>query len=339
MTALAVTETLRYTCPRCAADVASVGDAYGCEPCKATYPVVLGIPDFRVAPDPWISLEDDREKAMRLAEVSAELSLEETVRAYWGMTPGTPAAQAERFVRYVMDADHRSREWLSLVERDGASDLVSETPWLEIGAGTGDLLVAAAARGYRMIGVDIAMRWLVVARRRAELAGVSSWLVCCNGEHLPFADGSFGRVLSVGTLEHCRSADDTIGEARRVLRKHGVLSARTVNRFTLLREPHVGVWGVGFVPRRWADAYVRMWSRERYLHHRPLSARELRLALRRERFVDARVVPAAPLGADRERLGRLQFAMPAYDRLRRAPVVGSALAWVAPLLEIRGKVS
>jgi len=61
--------------------------------------------------------------------------------------------------------------------------------------------------------------------------------------------------------------------------------------------------------------------------------------MRRERFVDARVVPAAPLGADRERLGRLQFAMPAYDRLRRAPVVGSALAWVAPLLEIRGKVS
>jgi hypothetical protein len=118
-----------------------------------------------------------------------------------------------------------------------------------------------------------------------------------------------------------------------------VLSARTVNRFTLLREPHVGVWGVGFVPRRWADAYVRMRSRERYLHHRPLSAGELRLALRRERFVDARVVPAAPLGADRDRLGRLRFAMPAYDRLRRAPVVGSALAWVAPLLEIRAEAS
>jgi hypothetical protein len=45
------------------------------------------------------------------------------------------------------------------------------------------------------------------------------------------------------------------------------------------------------------------------------------------------------VGADRDRLGRLRFAMPAYDRLRRAPVAGSALAWVAPLLEIRGEVS
>jgi hypothetical protein len=143
----------------------------------------------------------------------------------------------------------------------------------------------------------------------------------------------------VGTLEHCRSADETIGEARRVLRKHGVLSARTVNRFTMLREPHVGVWGVGFVPRRWADAYVRTWSRERYLHHRPLSARELRRTLHRKRFVDARVVPAAPLGADRDRLGRLRVALPAYERLRSAPIVGSALAWVAPLLEIRGEVA
>ena len=91
------------------------------------------------------------------------------VRAYWGMTPGTPDAAAARFVDHVMSAEQRSREWLATL---GASADTGGA-WLDIGTGTGDLATVVAERGITAVGIDIAMRWLVVARRRAELAGVA----------------------------------------------------------------------------------------------------------------------------------------------------------------------
>lgn len=324
-----------YVCPRCRSRLARDGDDLACAS-QHRYPVVLGIPDLRVFPDPWISFEDDRAKAQRLADISRDLSLEETVRAYWAMTPGTPSHQAERFVRYVVSAPPRARDWLDHVD---ALEGHTRGPSLEIGTGTGDLVVEGAQRGETIVGTDIAFRWLVVAAKRAALAGVRAQLVCCNGEHLPFADATFRRVLTVGTLEHCASASDAVTESRRVLRPGGVLSARTVNRFAITREPHVGIWGVGFMPRRWADAYVRMMGGEGYQHHHPLSPREIRRAMGRAGFSRVRVTPSALLTSDRERLGALRFAAPAYERLRRTPWASNTLAWVAPLLDARGEAA
>ena len=334
----------RFVCPRCRGALArgggeggrSAGDGgehYRCAPCAAAYPVVLGIPDFRVAPDPWIGLEEDREKARRLEAVTRGLGFEETVRAYWAMTPDTPPALAERFTAYVLGAEPRARRWLAALH--AAEGDAPAGPWLEVGCGSGDLVAAAAAHGVTVVGVDVALRWLVAARKRPALARRAHQLVCCNGEHLPFADGAFARVVSVGTLEHCRDADAVVAEGRRVLQPAGVFRARTVNRFTLLPEPHVDVWGVGLVPRRWADPYVRWRSGRRYLHHRPLSGRELRRGLRRAGFADVRVAPAPLL--DAERLpDAMRWAAPLYERLRRLPVVRAGLGWVAPLLEARG---
>jgi SAM-dependent methyltransferase len=250
---------------------------------------VLGIPDFRVFPDPWIGLDDDREKARRLEERSRGASLEAMVRAYWAMTPGTPTHHAARFVQHVMTAHERSREWLDRL------DEASPSPpggWLDVGTGTGDLACAVAAQGIQAVGVDIAMRWLVVARRRAELSGVAVDLVCCNAEHLPFADATFARVVSVGALEHCVSANRALSEARRVLVRGGV-RLRTVNRFTMLAEPHVGIWGVGSSHVGWPiGSFVgaaAMATRTTVRFHRASSTRidprRLHIGARRSRIV------------------------------------------------------
>jgi SAM-dependent methyltransferase len=330
---IAVHGSLGYACPRCGGDLAAEPESYECARCDARFPVVLGIPDFRLFPDPWIGLEDDREKARRLEERSRGASLEAMVQAYWSMTPGTPAAQASRFVHHVMQAYARSHEWL---ERLDAATKPPAGPWLDVGTGTGDLASVVASRGIRAVGVDIALRWLVVARRRAELAGVPVDLVCCNAEHLPFVDGAFARVVSVGTIEHCTDANRVLSESRRVLARGGDLQARTVNRFTLMTEPHVGVWGVGFVPRRMADRYVRWRGGDGYAHHRPLSARELRSGLRRAGFSAVRVDAAPLLPTERSRLGGLQWAAGAYEQARRIPGSRDALRWAAPLLEASG---
>jgi len=103
--------SLGLVCPRCRGELASPPDAFECHRCRSRFPVVLGIPDFRLEPDPWIGLEDDREKARRLEKGSRGASLEAMVRTYWSMTPEIPVEQASRFELIV---NQRSAKALGL---------------------------------------------------------------------------------------------------------------------------------------------------------------------------------------------------------------------------------
>lgn len=321
-----------FTCPRCRVPVTCHDAAWHCVQCGGTYPEVCGIADFRLEPDPWISLSDDRDKARRLLESTPGASFEHTVQAYWAMTPTTSAAQAARHTAAVLAAEARTQEWLA---QPAVAPLLApgDAPLLDLGCGTGELPALLAGR-VPVIGIDIAFRWLVQARRRPALAGGAQLLVCCNAEHLPFPDGSMRGAVSLGMLEHCAAPEPVLREAHRVLQPGAPLHLRTVNRFTMLREPHVGVWGVGLVPRRHADAYVRARSGERYLHHRPVSARELRGALRVAGFREPRVTAGALLQSEVSRLpGAARPLAPAYARARSLPAIGGALSLVAPLLD------
>jgi len=326
---------LSYVCPRCRGHLQTKVEAYTCAACAVAYPIILGIPDFRVLADPWISIADDREKALRLAQRSTDFDFAATVREYWSMTSSTPRHLAARYTAHVLTAEERVSEWLHAVEPNEVPG--SDAVWLDIGCGTGDLIAAAAQRRQRVVGIDIALRWLVVARKRLEQLGIDSVLVCADGEHLPFSDAAFTRVFSLGTIEHCQRADIVIAEARRVCSSRGIVRVRTVNRYSVLPEPHVGVWGVGFIPRAWADRYVHWRSGQRYLHHRPLSPRELGRALRAAKLGDVEVQPARLLAQERERIPRrLRWTARAYDHVRTLPFGGAALAWLSPLLEARG---
>jgi len=327
----------QFVCPSCRSSLehlAAPDEHYLCASCARRYPVVIGIPDFRLRPDPWIDLGADRAKGVALEADTRDADFETTVRAYWERTPDTPRALAERFTQFVVDAEPRADEWLARV-LPGAP---TTGWWLDVGCGTADMVLAGARRGLSVVGIDIAFRWLVVARRRLQRAGCSAPLVCCNAEHLPFAPGTFDRVVSLGTLEHCLDADRALDESARVLRSGGTLHLRTVNRYSLLAEPHVGVWGVGFVPRRWADDYVRWRSGQRYEHHRPLSPREVRRGLSAAGFDAVHVAPAALLSADRARAGPLATVAPLYEAARRVPGLSRLMSWGVPLLEADGSI-
>lgn len=327
---------IEFVCPRCRGAVTARVSSYSCAPCAADYPIVSGIPDFRTAPDPWISMEDDREKGLRLERETVGQGFEAMVRAYWAMTPGTPTAFAERFIGHVRGAESRAREWLRLIggsPRDGTGT----GPMLDLGCGTAEL-AAAAGSDARVVGIDIAFRWLVVGRRRLTERGIVPLLVCCNAEALPFRDATFAQARSLGMLEHCRDAEIVMRDCRRVLSAGGALFLRTSNRFTLLREPHVDVWGVGWLPRRWADAYVRWRNGERYLNHWPKGAGEIRRAMRRAGFIDVRVSAAPMLAADMDKLqGPLRRVLPLYEWVRSRPGAGAVLGAVTPLLEVSGR--
>jgi SAM-dependent methyltransferase len=325
---LSTSTAIEVVCPKCRGALAGCVDGYICKGCGDAYPVVAGIADFRVTADPWLDIEADRDKARRLAAETEGMTFEEAVRAYWAMTPGTARHHAERFTAHVMQAEQRTREWLS----QGETARPMRLPWLDLGCGTADL-AAAAPQEAEVVGVDIALRWLVVARRRfPDDATVT--LICADAAHLPFADASFGQVFSLGMLEHCLDPDGVLEEAARVLVDGGRLLLRTMNRYTLLREPHVQVWGVGWVPRRWADLYVRKRSGQRYLHHRPLSVFELGRALRNAGFSGIRTRPASLLPGDRMRMpAAVRPILNAYDRLIRVQAGAMTLKLIAPLLE------
>jgi ubiquinone/menaquinone biosynthesis C-methylase UbiE len=278
-------------------------------------------------------MEDDRSKGLRLEEGNGDASLDSLVRAYWEMTPDTPSHLKTRFIEHVLAGERRSQELLSAERRGPKGDLSEH--WLDLGCGTGEYSVVAARAGMRVTGLDVAFRWLVVARRRAALAATAVRFICGNAERLPFPQGAFSRVVSLGLLEHCRRPSDVLAEVRRVLKPGGIVVIRTVNRFSLLPEPHVGIWGVGFLPHRWAQAYVHWRTGQHYLHHRPLSTSDLGRLMRTAGFSDIRVLPARLVEDDRARLPRpLQALADVYEAARRSRVA-PLLASVSPLLDVR----
>jgi SAM-dependent methyltransferase len=154
--------------------------------------------------------------------------------------------------------------------------------WIDLGCGTAGFLAAAASRSrLSLVGVDIAFRWLVIARQRLEELGRSDVrLVCACADYLPFPDQSFDLVVAENLLEHTSAPGAVLAEAGRVRRARGAFMARTVNRYAPAPEPHVGVWGVGFLPRRLMNPYVRWRKGIPYQHITLQSAGSLRRLLR-----------------------------------------------------------
>lgn len=91
---------------------------------------------------------------------------------------------------------------------------------LELGCGTGDLLVELCRRGYAPLGVDASPQMLRIARRKLGRAGCKAVVLRAPAWELPFADASIDAVVSTfpsGYIMH----PGTWLEARRVLRPGG----------------------------------------------------------------------------------------------------------------------
>jgi ubiquinone/menaquinone biosynthesis C-methylase UbiE len=262
----------------CKQELVSESDIYRCTRCRRTYPIVLGIPDLRVYSDPYITIEQDHEKGGIVQAQAERMSFADLLRFYWENVslPPTPVDLREGFIRHVLSDQARVESF--------AHQLDSGNACLDVGCGAGSLIGAAGRSFGVVIGCDVAFRWLVLARKRLQETGATANLVCCCADYLPFPPESFDLVTAISLLEHVRDAQAVIGECSRVQRKDGRVFVWTTNRFSLAPEPHVHIWGVGFLPRRWMAAYVK-WRRglpydKQYL----LSCFELRRMLKRSRY-------------------------------------------------------
>lgn len=107
-------------------------------------------------------------------------------------------------------------EALVNVAAPGARDRV-----LDVGCGTGNAALLAAAAGADVVGVDCSERLVAVARQRAAAAGLFAEFLVGDALALPVADASFDIVLSVFGVIFAADPAQVISEVARVLPPDG----------------------------------------------------------------------------------------------------------------------
>lgn len=309
--------------------------AWGCAGCGRDYAVVAGIPDLRLSyQDPYVSRQEDLERARELEAMFDARDLLGLLEEHWRRS-GKPPELAARFLAGDRVAAARSASYLDAVERHRGAPLGAGDAVLEVGCGTAALAAAAAERTGAAIATDISMRWLVLAKKRlAELGIEGVELVCCNAEQPPFPEAAFTLVVAGDVIEHVGDQRRFSEACARILAPGGVLFLATPNRFSLSLEPHVRLWGVGYLPRRLARRYVQAVRHAPYDHVRLLSSRALRRMLRAagvDPVIEAPDIPPATRATYSGLEGRL---IDVYNRARRLAAVRRLLLAVGPFFHV-----
>lgn len=275
---LLLLDTLNLCCPKCKGQIQRSAESYNCIDCSKDFPIMYGIPDFRLFGDPYLGFENDYSRTKLVAENMDRFDFAGLLRFYWSNSPETPNDLREKFVRAALLGESKAKEILKSLPE---SETDKHKLILEIGCGTGGLLAAAAKRYKHTVAIDIALRWLTVCQKRLEEVNIKIPLICCCAEFLPFPDNYFDLVVAAATVEHTRMQKPVFDESYRVLKQKGSLFVSTPNRFSLSVEPHVYLWGVGFLPRKLMGLYVMLMKGVEYENKRLLSYFELKKMFRK----------------------------------------------------------
>jgi SAM-dependent methyltransferase len=261
-------------CPTCRGTLGQQPGTLRCQACDRDYEVIHGIPDFRHHPPDVPRHGDFCLRVIDLWETS-------TYRELWALYHDQdPGALGQLWDRHEGAAPERGeRRWRQIAQaaQPLGLDLPADAVALDLGCGLGSALFALAPRARLAVGLDILLTDLLIARKRFIEAGIDNVaLVCGSALELPFPDGSFAPLNATDAIEHMPDQRRFLAEARRVLAPGGCFFFNSPNRYSLFtREPHVWLWGVGWLPRRWQEPYVRWRLGRPYRGKRLLSAFEL----------------------------------------------------------------
>lgn len=323
-----------WICPTCRKDLSPSGPHLGCRVCASEYGVLGGIPDLRSPLGQGSQFSADLELAAEL-DSHPDWSLEALVRTVYSRRPGWSAERIELRTAQVLQAPSRlirdNPSWLTPLLQPGSRVL-------DLGCGAGMLIAALHREGFSSVGIDVSMTWLVVAKRLIQDWGGDPVLAAAYGEALPLASGSVDAVVSLDVIEHVNSADRYLAETCRVVRAGGRAVFTTPNRFSLTAEPHVHVWGVGWLPQRWQARFVHWRSGKTYDDTRLMGSAALARRLRQNTDFSFRLVmPAVP----QEEIARFKAAKAwlagVYNRVRDLPFLRPVLLLVGPFFRVEAR--
>lgn len=320
-------EAVRFpilVCPRCRAAVRKGGEAYACGGCGATYPILFGIPDFRLQGDRYLTLDQERAKAAKLAAFAQDHSFDELLDYYYQITDDVTPDRAARFAHTVRQGVKRANAALHDLAPSPGGAL------LDAGCGAGAALIAGQGRFGSVVGLDVALRWLVIAKKRLEERGLPAVLVCGHAEAPPFADGQFSHVLALDLVEHTEDPRLAITAFARQLEPGGRCWLSASNVYWLGPHPATGQWAAGVTPPS-----VRAWlSRARgydpLRNVTPISTTAIRRAAADAGLEVRSIAPRSAPASERE---RPSLTLQAYRGLAASPLARPLLREAGPAFE------
>lgn len=319
----------QFICPECRSPVTERDGAYACGSCSRVYPVLFGIPDFRLQGDRYLSLEEEREKAAKLHAFGETHGLAALVAYYYVITDDVPAHLEPLFTDYVLNAPARSVPALSALAWDGGRSL------LDLGCGSGGALIAAKSMFGERVGIDIALRWLVIAQKRLQESNASAELICADAEALPFTGELFSHVLASDLVENTRSPAAAMKSASSVLERAGRLYLSSINRQWIGPHPATGVWAAGLMPSSLRGSILRRRHGVDIL--RAVSLVSPGSIRRTARAAGLRQVDARPLQPEmaqlRGRSGLFRFFAGGYSVLAKTPLLRAVLLHAGPVFQ------
>jgi len=96
---------------------------------------------------------------------------------------------------------------------------------LDVGCGTGFLLLAASKRGLKTYGIDISEEAIKIAKNVSQ----DSFVAVSRGEDLPFRDNTFDYITCLGSLEHFLDMNKSLQEMRRVAKEDAIFCIMVPN--------------------------------------------------------------------------------------------------------------
>ena len=105
---------------------------------------------------------------------------------------------------------------------------------LDVGCGAGTDLVRFAKGGALVSGVESSPSAVALARQKFSQQGLVADLREADGEHLPYADGTFDLVFAHGVVQYTPNSRTLVEECRRVLKPGGDAIFQVYNRISWL---------------------------------------------------------------------------------------------------------
>jgi len=319
-------------CTACGeAPLSSAGLAWQCRSCGRSFPVICGIPDLRLEGDRYLGLEAERDKARRLAERAEHLSFVELLEYYYTITDDVAPRLAARYAQAARSAPARC----AAIVDDLAAALPAGARVLDVGCATGGALVAGTARGLQMVGVDVALRWLVICRKRLADAGLDVPLCCADVRSLPFAPGSFDGAMALDLFDHLDEPGFALANLRRVLDARGICVLTAANRYSPGPDLNTGIWAVGWLPGAARRRLLQRRLGVDALQFAELrSWRQLRALAGRSGFAAGAVNPRRIVAEDPTRSRLERALMRGYARLQGSGLGRALLRELSPSFEL-----
>lgn len=244
------------------------------------------------------------------------------------MTRNQPALFSEKAAQrgepsYVWRAGQERR--MQMIREWGAEQLQGHV--LENGCGLGEYLARLSQQAQLAVGMDVEFERLLEAKQKHPN------LLCAQGEHLPFKDGTFDLVLSNEVIEHVGDDRQAVAESMAVLADKGRFILFCPNRGYPF-ETHGIFWRgeyrfgniplVNYLPTAWRNRlapHVRAYTR------RSLAALFRNLPVT---FIRRSVVFGAydNIIQRRPRLGRLLRGMMTWLEKTPLSILGLSHFWV-----------